>query len=428
MAKRRGRFLRLLIYLIILFVVAAAALSVLPLPPLKPVVESRLAGLLGRPVTVDSVRLSFFGAPSLTIIGLTVQEDAAFDDGVFLKAEQATAGLDVVQSLRSRQIVLGSLYFASPEVRLVKNVNGVWSWATLGKSAKNGSPPISKVPDDMHNSPVSNLLIVDAASVGEIRGIKIDNGSVRLVDKSTPQSESLYRNVLLNATLARVEQGSEKRMKAAGELTVESKNDGEAEQLSTVMPFDLVLDRSSATGMTIKGSVGPGPLEARNVNIGSFSMNGEVHASKSAPMVGNGRIVASDMFLPTVNLGERVAGAFKIKEIGDMSPGTRIAGIETDFQIATGTITTDNLQIQQIDGLGDASAKRGDFKIESALTVNYVATILLSDHATRQVKASGPWLGMLTTIFETNNRLSVPLNINGDIRNPQVQIDITRIF
>ena len=420
--------MRLLIVLIVLVVLAAAALSLLPLSPLKPVVERRLSALLGRQVTVDAVRLNLFGSPSLTISGLTVLEDPAFDQGVFLKAEQARANLDFMQSLRGQQVVIGAISLKSPQVKLFKDARGVWSWATLGSQAYNlptEAPQIASVivkPSFL----MLSLMIAGNPEVPEIRGIKIENGSVRLIDRAAPHREALYKNVGLNATLLR--QGSEKRTRVTGELIVRSEHDGEAEQLSSEMPFEMLVDRSSETGLLVSGSAGPGRLEASNINIGSIEINGEIEASKTAPMTGNGRVTATEIFLPTFNLGERVAGAFRLKEIGDMSPGTRIAGIESDLQIASGTVTTNNLRIQQLDGLGDATAKRGDFKIEAALTVNYATTILLSDNATKQVKAASPLLGILATILEANNRLSVPLNINGDIRNPHVQIDINRIF
>jgi hypothetical protein len=111
-----------------------------------------------------------------------------------------------------------------------------------------------------------------------------------------------------------------------------------------------------------------------------------------------------------------------------MSPGTAVASLDTDFQISKGTVNTPGLRIQQLDGLGDATAETGSFRIESALNVNYEAKILLSPEATARVKSMSGTVGLLVTIFETNNQLSVPINITGDLRNPEVQVDVSRIF
>jgi hypothetical protein len=84
--------------------------------------------------------------------------------------------------------------------------------------------------------------------------------------------------------------------------------------------------------------------------------------------------------------------------------------------------------MQELDGLGDATAPTGSFKIEAALTVNYIATVTLSAEATSRVKSSSTMLGIVVTVLETNNRLSVPININGDVRKPEIQVDVSRIF
>ena len=111
-----------------------------------------------------------------------------------------------------------------------------------------------------------------------------------------------------------------------------------------------------------------------------------------------------------------------------MNKGTVLGSLDTDFQLGENVVNTQNLRIQQLDGLGDATANQGWFKIESALTLNYVATVLLSPDATSEVKKSSPIIGFVATILENNNRVSVPVNITGDARNPQVQVDVSRIF
>jgi hypothetical protein len=123
-----------------------------------------------------------------------------------------------------------------------------------------------------------------------------------------------------------------------------------------------------------------------------------------------------------------VARALNLGQIGDMSQGTGIGSLETDFKVEKGVVNTSALRIQQLDGLGDATADSGWFKIESALMLNYVATVLLSPEATAQVKKVSPLLGAAISVLESNNRVPVPVNITGDVRNPQVQVDVSRIF
>ncbi|MFY9573045.1 MAG: hypothetical protein WAV20_16725, partial [Blastocatellia bacterium] len=139
-------------------------------------------------------------------------------------------------------------------------------------------------------------------------------------------------------------------------------------------------------------------------------------------------ISATDMFIRTINLSEQVARSLKVDQIGDMTEGTGISSLETDFQIVQGAFNTTALKIQQLDGLGDATSNSGSFQIEAALTVNYTANLNLTPEATSRVKSISPMLGMLVTILETSNRLSVPINIRGDVRKPEIQVDVNRIF
>jgi hypothetical protein len=137
---------------------------------------------------------------------------------------------------------------------------------------------------------------------------------------------------------------------------------------------------------------------------------------------------ASDLFVSAFNLSEQVARALKIDQIGDMQPGTTIARLETDFKISNGSFNTTDLRIQELDGLGDANAQAGSFRLESALTVNYAAMVILSPDATARVKSVNTMVGLVVTALETNDRVSIPLNITGDLRNPEIQVDVNRIF
>src|SRR5689334_12521570 len=132
MAKSK-RLLSKVLLLVLIIGAALAAAPLVPLSPLKHAVESRLSDTLGRAVTVDSVRLSLVPRPCLVITGMTAREDPDFGQDSFLKATEVRAGIDLLQYLRTRQITLTSITLKSPDIELVKNRAGVWSWTTLGK-------------------------------------------------------------------------------------------------------------------------------------------------------------------------------------------------------------------------------------------------------------------------------------------------------
>ena len=429
MARPKTRFLRLLIGLVLLIVAAAAAAPLVQFAPLKTAAEIKLSEMLGRKVTVESARLNLLTGPSLTLTGMTAQEDPDFGNDVFLKAESVRADFDVAEYVRSRRLLIREMTLRSPQINLVKNTNGVWSWTTIGKQQPDRSAISSLVSGIAQAFSALGLLPAGSLSSTTLKSISVENASVRLIDHTaSAQSETLYRHIVLNASLAPNSTGdSAGSTHAIGRLVVQSDEDGQADLLKATLPIDLQIEGAGAA-LSAGGSIGPGPIETKNLTIGAVEVKGEIRSERGTPLTGNGHISATDMFIRTINLSEQVARALKVDQIGDMSPGTKLASLDTDFQISKATFNTTDLRMQELDGLGDATAQTGSFKIEAALTVNYAATVTLSADATSRVKSSSPMLGIVVTVLETNNRLSVPININGDVRKPEIQVDVSRIF
>jgi uncharacterized protein involved in outer membrane biogenesis len=426
MARTKTRLLRLLTVVILLIVAAAAAAPLIQINPLRSAAEIKLSEMLGRKVTIESARLNLLTGPSLTLAGMTAQEDSDFGNGVFLKADSVRADFDVADYVRSRRLVIRSMTLKSPQINLVKNSGGVWSWTTIGK--QQGTSAISSLLEAVDHIVSALALSPGQLTSATLKSINVENASVRLIDHTaTAQQETLYRNIAFTALLTPNSGGDPSAgTHAVGKFSVQSTEDGQAELLKAELPIDLQINRGGA--LSVSGTIGPGPIETKNLNMGSVDLKGEIRSERNAPLTGNGHITADDMFIRTINLSAEVARALKVDQIGDMNPGTKVASLETDFQLARGTFDTTDLRIQGLDGLGDATAQKGNFKIESALTVSYVATVTLSADATTRVKSSSPMLGILVTVLETDNRLSVPININGDVRKPEIQVDVSRIF
>src|SRR5256885_3264724 len=196
MARRKG-CLAGLFFIAILIAAALLLAPVMPLGWLKPRVESRLSATLGRQVTIDALRMNFFGGPYLTIRGLTAKEDPAFGDGDFLKADEVRADFSLTDYALHRQLVIEAMTIRSPEFTFIKNPNGAWSWTTLGNSANVAEATLK------HSLIAAGL--ARFADVGEarLRHITIDAASVRLVDKTGAEPpESLYKNAALTADIA----------------------------------------------------------------------------------------------------------------------------------------------------------------------------------------------------------------------------------
>ncbi len=420
-----------MLFVIILVVAAILLAPLIPLTPLKPAVEARLSTMLGRKVAVSSLHLNVLGGPYLTINGMTAREDPAFGEGDFLTADEVRADFALKEYLLTRQVVIDGIAIKSPRFTFIKNASGAWSWTTIGQrealSAKSDYKSALKASPSLF---AAASFFAQGGAGATFKNIQVDNGSVKLIDKSGGQPESLYNNITLRASVVPATDAPQTTSHVTGELKTASDATDGVELLQTEMPFDLWIDRGATAGLSVRGSVGPGPLETKSFTARSFKLDGQIRAEQqgASAISGSGQISSSEMFIPGVNLSERVASALRIDQVGDMNNGTILGSLETEFQLGQNVVNTQNLRIQQLDGLGDATANQGSFKIEAALTLNYVATVVLSPDATSQVKKSSPLIGMIATILESNNRVSVPVNITGDARNPQVQVDVSRIF
>jgi len=448
MAKRRG-CLRLILALAALVVLFAALAPLLPLNFLRPQVESGLSAALGRNVTVGAIKLRLLGGPRLTINGVTAKEDAAFGTGDFLKADEVSLDFALGEYLLHRRIVIHALAMTSPIITFSKNAGGAWSWTTIGQASG----------QTRRGGRLSLLFLLNArslvplglsASTGQARldNVRIDNATIKLTDATGSQpSKTTYRNISLRAAITHDSTGASR---AIGELAAKSDGDDRTEALKTTLPFDLTIDATRAAEIVVKGALGPGPLETRNFSAQSFKITAEISSrvaasrgrdssaregadrpgagSEAGSVNATGHISSSQIVIPAINLSEHVAHALRISRIGNMNPGTEIGSLETDFRTDQDVVRTPGLSLQQLDGLGDASASDGWFKLGSSLTLNYSATVLLSNDATGQAKGANPMIGAAITILEQNNRVSLPIQVTGDLHNPQVQVDVFRIF
>jgi hypothetical protein len=419
MPRKRRWLLRLLLFVAVLAIAAFFLAPLLPLDSFKPQVESRLSATLGRKVTIGSMRLTLWGGPSLTIKGMTAKEDTAFGNGDFMKADQVRANFSLKDYVLHRQIVIDALTINSPEFNFIKNGDGTWNWATLGAATSAQTAFLQ---------PLVRLIAAAAGDPGKARfnSIQIEGATIRVIDQTGKQPESLYKNIALKLAIADAKDAAN-ASHATGEVRAESDESDGAEKLKAVMPFDLVVDRNNSGGYLTKGVFGPGPLETKNLTAQSFKLNGQFDTHASSEMSGSGHISANEIFIPSLNVSQQVAGAARVNQIGDMNQGTKIGGLETDFNFDHDLVKTTDLRVQQLDGLGDALAPEGWFRIEAALMLSYAARIELSSEATAQLKSSSnPLIGAAVAVLQTNNRIAVPLNITGDVRNPNIQVDVLR--
>ena len=151
---------KVLIGLAIVVVVAVAALAIIPhfldLNSYRTQIQAKLQQALGRPVDFKDISASFL-PPSVKVSNVTVGEDPRFGPGPFATVQQLDVSVKLLPLL-SKDVEIQSLTLERPQIQVVRNKQGEWNYASLGKT-QTPSQPTS--PKSQSQFSLSHLTIKD---------------------------------------------------------------------------------------------------------------------------------------------------------------------------------------------------------------------------------------------------------------------------
>ena len=136
--------------------IAVALVVVIFIPPLislnrfRATIVERIGSVLGRQVTIRSVRLRLLPQPGFDLGGFVVQDDPAFSAEPMLRADEVTASVRLSSLWRGR-LEIGSLTLKSPSggspwsLNLVRAPDGRWALTSLlTRAAQTPAAPTAK--------------------------------------------------------------------------------------------------------------------------------------------------------------------------------------------------------------------------------------------------------------------------------------------
>jgi hypothetical protein len=443
-SSARGGCLRGVALLAVLVVAAALAAPLIPLDHFKPQVESRLSRLLGSKVSVGSVRFSVLRGPAIEIKGMTAREDSTFGEGSVLEADTVRAGLAMVPLVLHRQLAVQRIQFKGATLKLADRSS---------RSSSAGDTVYKDLELDAYVRPS------DDGSSGSHA-----TGTFRARSEESDGAEKLGAEMPFDLLVGKGRPNNLSLKGAIGPGNIETKNfaaqnfkssielNGKKATLDQIEAdlYDGTLHARSEIDMTGSKTRFSAEGDVQNLNIdqsitskldiagqitghlnSKFKLSGDVDSlpAAMATVSGAGQASSDDLFVSGLNLSTQVARALKVDQIGDMSPGTRIGHIETGFQIAQGQIDTSNVRVERVAGLGDAASAQGRITVserngKSSVSMDIPATITMSTEAMERVKSAMPLIGAAMSLLANGNRVTIPITIRGDVRNPQVQVDV----
>ena len=150
----------------VLIVIAIAVPLLVNVNNFRPQIESTLSTTLGRPVKVGNLSLGVFSG-SVAADQLSIADDPKFSSAPFIQAKSLQVGMELMPLIFSKQLNITKIVIDHPEMTLLRNREGVWTFSSLGKSAQ----PAEKTSSTAANVNVARLDLNDGTvTVGSISG------------------------------------------------------------------------------------------------------------------------------------------------------------------------------------------------------------------------------------------------------------------
>lgn len=462
---------KILIGLIILIalVVVAAAITLpllLDVNRYRPEVAAHIREETGKPAEIGRLALSVFPALAIRVDDFRLGNPAGFPQGDFLKVRRVDVELDAL-ALWDRRIVIRSLAFDAPVIRLLSDVRGRWNFESESHAGARNTPPrrdkplfslgvIARVSIDGAKLEAANLLASGrpGPTFFEARGVSIQLTQVDL--NAFTASASLAGRpapwlAIIRELTPTVHAASRSTPVAAGSLKAESLSFGalQATGVKTrlrLFPKQVYFDDLSFDlyGGRAKGAlaVDLAPTNPRysthaqlsDVDVarllaafpdargkmsgkmeGGIKLTGEVAHSPDplAGLQGTGQVKIANGQLPSLQLNKNLALLARLSNLGPASGDpSSFSSISTDLNIANSKITSNKVIVI---GNGVDVDGSGSLALAGAGSLDYQGVAKL---AAGQSAVSNLLQG-LTGATSENGKLSFPFSIAGTLENPR---------
>ena len=175
---------KVLIGLGIVVVVVVAALAIIPhfldLNSYRTQIQAKLQQALGRPVDFKDISASLL-PPSVKVSNVSVGEDPRFGPGPFATIQQLDVSVKLLPAVEQRCRNPVPLTLERPQIQVVRNKQGEWNYASLGKTQTPSQPASAK-----------------SQSQFSLSHLTINNGKVGFLDQQA-NTHAVYDNI--DATL-----------------------------------------------------------------------------------------------------------------------------------------------------------------------------------------------------------------------------------
>ncbi len=147
----------------------------------RPAIEKQITDTFGRNVKLGNLSLSVLSG-SLVAEDISVADDPNFSSSPFLTAKRVRIGVSMRPLIFSHQLNIRSVEIDSPQIAMIKAVNGTWNFSSIGRLA---AKPASE-------NPITSAPQISEVSVGTVA---IEDGHATITTLPAHGPPNMYDHV-----------------------------------------------------------------------------------------------------------------------------------------------------------------------------------------------------------------------------------------
>jgi AsmA protein len=368
-------------------------------------IQNQLSAKLGRPVTLGAMTLSLL-PPKFTVQNAVIAEDARFGQGTFAQMQSMAVRVKLFPLLK-KDVEIQSLTLEHPQVELVRNSQGVWNFASLGKPSGSASAPNSpsQPAPSSPAKPSPQQGQVPQNSGGqkfELAQLDINDGTVAITDQQKHQSRAVYDHI--DVTLK--DYAEDKPFS----LTVQAHLPGSGKQVAKLDGKGGPINNVNMLDTPFDGSL----------DLDQVSLSGAQKFLNSAALQNTDAVLTGKADVK--NSGGKLHSKGSLK-----ADNANVHGTEIGYPVTLDYDVTDDLSNDVIQ-IANANVKLGSTPVSLTGTVNTKSTPSLADLVIKANDVSIAEMARLAGAFgvafnpgmQIAGRVNADIHAQGDLSTPSL--------
>lgn len=381
-----------LVIIVLIIVALAVAPSFTDVNQYRGRIEAELQKRLGRTVTLGQMRLKLL-PPAFRVDNAIIGEDPRFGPGPFADVQQLWVSVKLLPLLH-KDVQISSLELRRPQIELVRNAQGTWNFASIGRPPQTAQPqpaPPQPAKPPAQPQPQAPRQLAQPSTAFSLDHLKINDGTVALTDYEKHQSRAVYDHIDVDLKNF----APDKQFTISAAVHLPGKGTQSAQLLGDVGPINSTNFVNTPVNAT---------LRLRDVQLSGLQKFLNTQA-----LAGTDAVISGSVGIKNENGNFTSDGVVKLAQ-------ARVRGVEIGYPIDANYKLTDNLN-NDVVNIQKADIKLGPTPFSISGTLNTKSTPSQVDLQLNASNASLAELARLASAFGVafNPGMKVSGNLDADV-------------